>query len=159
MNADILASQFRFNHAAVKANVEGLTHEDSLRQPAPAGNRVNWVVGHILASRNRIFTLLGEGPAWDPAAAARYARGSAPLKDGALAPRLEALLDTFDRSQERLLGALGRAKQPELEKPIDGPLGAKTLGESLALLQFHEAYHAGQTGLLRRLAGKEGAIR
>jgi len=25
--------------------------------------------------------------------------------------------------------------------------------------EWHEAYHAGQAGLLRRLAGKEGAIR
>jgi hypothetical protein len=24
---------------------------------------------------------------------------------------------------------------------------------------FHQAYHSGQTGLLRRMAGKEGAIK
>jgi uncharacterized damage-inducible protein DinB len=26
-------------------------------------------------------------------------------------------------------------------------------------LMFHQAYHAGQTAVLRRIAGKEGAIR
>jgi hypothetical protein len=33
-----------------------------------------------------------------------------------------------------------------------------TLGDKLGFLQFHEAYHAGQIGLLRRLVGKEGKI-
>jgi len=34
----------------------------------------------------------------------------------------------------------------------------QSLGSKLAVLQFHEAYHAGQLGLLRRIAGKKGAI-
>jgi len=33
-----------------------------------------------------------------------------------------------------------------------------SLAAKLAGLQFHEAYHAGQLGLLRRIAGKKGAI-
>lgn len=33
------------------------------------------------------------------------------------------------------------------------------VGERLAFLQFHESYHAGQVGLLRRLLGKDGVIR
>jgi len=28
----------------------------------------------------------------------------------------------------------------------------------VALVTFHQAYHAGQTGILRRMAGKEGAL-
>jgi hypothetical protein len=39
-------------------------------------------------------------------------------------------------------------------RPIVG-----NLGETLFVLQFHEAYHAGQTGLLRRMAGREGVIK
>ena len=34
-----------------------------------------------------------------------------------------------------------------------------TAGEMVAALVFHEAYHAGQTGVLRRLIGKPGAVR
>jgi len=41
----------------------------------------------------------------------------------------------------------------------DKAVGNKTVGNQLAFFQFHEAYHAGQVGLLRRLAGKEGALR
>jgi uncharacterized damage-inducible protein DinB len=34
----------------------------------------------------------------------------------------------------------------------------ETVRSLLALVSFHQAYHAGQTGLLRRIAGKDGAI-
>jgi hypothetical protein len=36
--------------------------------------------------------------------------------------------------------------------------GDDPLGLTLHVLHFHEAYHIGQTALLRRMAGKEGAI-
>jgi uncharacterized damage-inducible protein DinB len=29
----------------------------------------------------------------------------------------------------------------------------------LSLVMFHQAYHVGQSGLLRRIAGKEGKIK
>jgi uncharacterized damage-inducible protein DinB len=38
-------------------------------------------------------------------------------------------------------------------------VGDATVSEKLAFLQFHEAYHAGQIAILRRMAGKPGAIR
>ena len=40
--------------------------------------------------------------------------------------------------------------------PTDNP--DETIGSLLAGLSFHEAYHAGQIGLLRRIVGKQGAI-
>ncbi|MCP3997209.1 MAG: DinB family protein, partial [bacterium] len=33
------------------------------------------------------------------------------------------------------------------------------IGTMLTTFLFHESYHVGQTGLLRRIAGNEGAIR
>jgi hypothetical protein len=36
---------------------------------------------------------------------------------------------------------------------------AGSIGDALSRLNFHESYHAGQIGLLRRIAGKEGAIK
>ncbi len=34
----------------------------------------------------------------------------------------------------------------------------ETVGSLLTLIAFHQAYHTGQTGLLRRVAGHDGAI-
>jgi hypothetical protein len=39
------------------------------------------------------------------------------------------------------------------------PDGSSTLQGGAHFLHFHETYHIGQTALLRRLAGKPGAIR
>ena len=44
--------------------------------------------------------------------------------------------------------------EEEWSKPSDD--GTKL--DKLAFLQFHEAYHSGQLGLLRRIVGKPGAI-
>mgnify|MGYP001101362822 CR=1 FL=1 len=33
------------------------------------------------------------------------------------------------------------------------------VAEKIAMLHFHEAYHTGQVGLMRRLLGKDGMIR
>jgi hypothetical protein len=49
-----------------------------------------------------------------------------------------------------------------LDRPVaDSPSGnpKETVRTLLTTLMFHQAYHAGQTAVLRRIAGKEGAIR
>jgi len=158
MDAATLKLLYGFNYMALQRNTEGLSHEDSLVQPQPAGNCLNWVLGHILAHRNEVLKLLGEGPAWEPERAVRYGRGAPPLTDGAEATPLDELQNKLAASQERLNAALDGATPERLAEPREGRM-AKNVGEWLAFLQFHEAYHIGQVALLRRTAGKEGAIR
>ena len=66
------------------------------------------------------------------------------------------LVRDFDATQERLLAGLAAMPEAKLQEPS---MRDMNVGEWLSFLHFHEAYHIGQTGLLRRLAGKEGAIR
>jgi uncharacterized damage-inducible protein DinB len=99
--------------------------------------------------------MLGEQPVWSAAQAERYKRGSAPVKDGSDARKFEEILADFTTSQERIRAGLGRLKDEDLSRKN----GDQELGEALHFLHFHEAYHIGQIGLLRRIAGKEGAIR
>jgi len=68
---------------------------------------------------------------------------------------LPAILADLERSQERLMARLERVTGEELA----ATRGDSTMGKQLAFFQFHETYHVGQTGLLRRIAGKEGVIR
>ena len=35
----------------------------------------------------------------------------------------------------------------------------ETVGSNLATFVFHECYHVGQTGVLRRVAGKPGVVK
>ena len=154
MSVEALQKLFGINHRALELNVNGLSHEESLIQPPRGGNCLNWVVGHVAANRNFILGLVGEQPIWSEAEMEPYKRGSAPIKDGNRARNFEQIVADFSRSQERLTAGLGRLTEQDLAQKK----GDATVGESLHFLQFHEAYHIGQTGLLRRMAGKEGAI-
>ena len=154
MTTEGLKLLFQYNHYAIGANARDLTHEESLIQPHPGGNCANWVLGHIVQNRGQVLELLGEEPVWSPADGDRYKRGSAPIVEGGNAKPSPKILEALDRSQERLMAGLSRAKDEDL-----GPAEVKgSLAGKLAVLQFHEAYHAGQLGLLRRIAGKKGAI-
>ena len=154
MSVEGLKRMYELNHYAIGLNARDLTHEQSLLGPGPQGNCANWVVGHIVTNRGYILEMLGEKPIWEEAATAPYQRGSGPLPKSAAKPFPE-ILEALDRSQERLAAGLSRLSDQDL-----GPDDVKeSLGRKLAFFQFHEAYHAGQLGLLRRVAGKEGAIK
>lgn len=155
MDPKSLEMLFGYNHLTLHENIKGLSHADSLLQPYPGGNCLNWVLGHIVATRNHVLKLLNKEPILNEEEAALYKRGSPPVADGARALPLERLLSDLDLSQKLIVAGLKEASEADFRVLA----GNETVGRQLALLHFHEAYHTGQTGLLRRLAGKEGAIK
>ena len=146
---------FGVNASVVKQQTEGLTHADSLLQPPFQSNCLNWVMGHIVSGRNSILKLLGEAPVWSEEEAAPYRVGSEPITCDENCHTLKKLLSDFDRSQDPLIAALERIPQEELEKTIETFRGEKPLGNHVAFLLWHEAYHVGQLEILRELAGRE----
>jgi uncharacterized damage-inducible protein DinB len=155
MSVDALKKLYGINHRALGLNVEGLDHKDSLLQPPGGGNCLNWVAGHIVANRTFVLQMLGEEPVWSEEQMEAYKRGSKPIQDGSRAVKFDSILTDFRTSQDRIQSGLGRLQDADLNRKQ----GEQTLGDSLHFFQFHEAYHIGQMGLLRRMAGKEGAIR
>jgi hypothetical protein len=155
MDAATLIAMFEVSYGALTRNLEGITAEESLRAPDSGGNSLNWVLGHLLFHRNKTLSLLGAPPAWDSSLAARYARGSAPLGPDDDAEPFEVLRAGFDRSQEILLAALRGASAETLAAANER---GEPVAQRLAMLAFHEGYHGGQIGLLRRLLGHPGAI-
>jgi hypothetical protein len=155
MNSADLQRLFGLNHQVLHINTKGISNEDALVQPRPAGNCLNWVVGHIVSTRNLALKALGREPFWSEDVIARYKRSSPPITGPAEGLPFDRLVQDFDRSQEQLQSALGSLTDADLAKPAD----EGTFAERLAFLHFHEAYHVGQTAVLRRIAGKEGAIK
>lgn len=132
------------------------------RRFQPAGNCLNWVVGHLVAIYGRVLPLLGQEPALDPGEAARYDRGSEPLADPAAALPLERLLDAWDEASRRFDAGLAALAPEAMDRPAPfSPSGDpdETVRSLLVTVVFHQGYHSGQTGILRRVAGREGAIR
>lgn len=159
---EIFRNNARTIHKVVELNLEGLTHEDSLIQPTPGGNCLNWVMGHLVHVYDLALPLVGQKPAGDADALKRYARGAAPLKNPAEAVTLHELAKAWDEASTRMDSGLASLTPEALNasapfSPSNNP--NEIVRSLLATVFFHQAYHAGQTGILRRLAGKEGAIR
>ena len=159
---EILKRQTRAIHGALRRNVEGFTQQDSLKQPEPGGNCLNWVVGHLLCVYDQVLPGIGQQPVLGAVALKRYERGSSELHDAGEALPLADLLAAWDEAAKRVEAGLGMLTAEKMDgpapfSPSNNP--NETVRSLLATVFFHQAYHTGQTGLLRRMAGKEGAIK
>ncbi len=159
---DLWRHQTRMTRDVVGVNVAGLTHEDSVVQPRPGGNCLNWVLGHLLWAYDGTLPLLGQEPVLGERALKHYARRASPIRDGAEALDFQKLLTAWTVAVERVDAGLAGLTPDVLDRPVaDSPSGNpdETVRSLLTTVMFHQAYHAGQTAVLRRIAGKEGAIR
>ena len=153
-----LATQLNFTAYTTQSNVADISHEESLRTPAGGGNSMNWVLGHMLDARNSTLKLIGKTPSLDTGDI--YKRNG-PEFDAAAAAPFEELVQAFGATQETLVGFLESANADALAKEIPNmpsPLG-DTLGSAVTAIAFHEAYHSGQLGILRRCLGKDGVLK
>lgn len=159
---EVFQQQARMAHAVVRMNTEGITHEESLVQPQPDGNCLNFVVGHVVNVYDQALALVGQEPVLGTDATARYKRGSPPLRDASEALPLEDLLAAWDTQSARMEAGLATLTPEALERPMPGPDSkgelTETLRSLLATILFHQIYHSGQMGVLRRVVGKPGAI-
>src|SRR5262245_3090460 len=60
-----LAQLYGLAYFMIEANVEGMTHEQSLVQPSTGGNCSNWILGHLVDVHNAAMGLAGADPVWD----------------------------------------------------------------------------------------------
>lgn len=151
-----LAEMFDLNVNVITLQTKELTHADSLLQPPFRGNCLNWVLGHIVANRNRVLELLDQEPIWSSQESALYARESMAitLENQESAMALEKLLADLAHAQEAIADALTGSSPESLSAEKNG----RTIGDRLFFLYFHETYHVGQTELLRQLAGKDDHV-
>jgi uncharacterized damage-inducible protein DinB len=158
INANDLVDAFARNVRVLKMQTQGLTHEDSLRQLPFRGNCLNWVLGHLAASRDDVLEALGEPPMFGTRGA-RYERGSEPVAEQDVnILRLEELLEWLERAQERIAVALNHVDEAALSRKLASGGRDTTVGQRVFFLYFHETYHVGQTELFRQLAGKDDRV-
>ena len=121
-----------------------------------AGHDARWIVGHLAIQRRRVATWAGHPCApvdWEGA----FQRGSssAAVPDH-LDPR--TLVAACHEAQARIAIGWPTLTEAALEQPLGRnlPDGSSTIGGAIRFLAWHEAYHLGQLGLLRRMIGKPG---
>jgi|RhiMetdeSRZDD1v2_1073273.scaffolds.fasta_scaffold436823_2 uncharacterized damage-inducible protein DinB len=160
MSPEDFLVQIGICHHIVRRNVGEITHEESLKQPEPAGNCVNWVLGHLVSARSEFLRGLGAEPVWGEADCRLYERHGQPIKGAREAKPLEEIWKAYDLTQERIRKAVSELTPQQLAQkapfsPSNNP--KETVGSLLTVFAFHDAYHTGQTGVLRRIVGKPAA--
>lgn len=156
---EALAKQFGMMYATAASNLEGITHEESLISPEPGGNNANWILGHMTTVHNGVMRLLGETPVWDNERLS-IPKFFDPISDPSSALDWNILRDRFLGSKDRCLAALSRLSDAMLAENLPDPFGGGTSrADLLTRLSYHQAYHVGQLGIIRRVAGLEGKVK
>jgi hypothetical protein len=143
-----LITIFNYNHFVINENFKDVSQQDSLVSSPSGGNCMNMVLGHIVVTRDALLEILGFEGMCNEKMNKIYAQGVPQVKkDEAVDKNL--LLKIFNESQEKIMKVLPETDISSDEEKVKNITG----------LSFHEAYHAGQLGVLRRIAGKEGALK
>lgn len=155
-----LGRRLRFNDGAMlRMLTADFRPEDWMRRPgADGGNSPHWIVAHLAASRRRVRRKLGDAvpeESWERL----VATGHKPEPVHELPP-VEVLLADFGESGGVLERLLATLTEDEASAPwgSEFPDGSKSLSGGLHFFHFHESYHLGQLGLIRRLCGKPGFV-
>ena len=165
MRSEMFVLGFQTAQMTIAANLAGISHEESLRQPVQSGNCINWLAGHILTSRDGLKIVLGldGAPALGPDESAPYKQGSQPLTEPKDGVSLERLVSELQNASSAIVSKLGSMPDSQFDTLLDPkmfpmPVDQPTLANFLTLLLFHEAYHSGQIGLGRRLLAKPSGL-
>ena len=155
----LLITSFELSQRLMQANLDGISQDESRVLPAGGGNPINWIAGHLLASRNSILKLAGGEVYLGAEDAAPYARGSKRLMPGDKCLSIERLREGLAETGKQVIKLLRALPAEALEREIEVPnfpvkFEEPTLDAHLSLLLYHEGYHVGQLGLARCVIGK-----
>ncbi|MEZ4668866.1 MAG: DinB family protein [Anaerolineae bacterium] len=161
IDAKLLIEIAERNLRTLMRQLNGLTHEQSLLQPPFRGNCLNWVVGHLVTSRERMLLLVEAEPVWTEEQRKRYERGSEPVTAGSDALHFDQIVAAYETTHHRLITRLQSVTQDELnvrKAPYNIPADPEPVWDWLQFLLWHETYHIGNTELLRQLAGTNDKV-
>lgn len=152
-----LAPRVRFNEQLLGAVTQGMPDAGWATRPPGGGNDAHWILGHLVASRRLMARLAGAAVTEDPWEAA-FGRGATPADDAGAYPPVGELSAAFVAAGEAISERFPALTAAEAAAPSPRPFpdGSDTIEGALHFLYFHETYHLGQLGLLRRMNGLEG---
>jgi len=151
-NFGYISGMFKTNTDIVNRATEGILPEHWFLKPGEASNHLMWVAGHLVASRGTVLKTLGSE--WSAPWSSLFARG-AKLASADQYPGVEEIRKAWKGVSERLSASLAAVPVEVLTTPAaEGrPSFDGKVGGLVAFLAFHETYHVGQVGYLRKWLG------
>lgn len=148
------AKLLQMENNIIHEQTKDLTQADTLNQPQPGGNCMNWVLGHALENQVIILELLGGSSPVSGESLERYRRESEPIKrEGPGVWTLEDLLAGYDQVQQAITTRLQEMDEQDFMQEVKWGERTVTLGWRVFFYYFHFTYHVGQLEYLRNLAG------
>ncbi|MAT81403.1 MAG: hypothetical protein CMJ29_07125 [Phycisphaerae bacterium] len=167
MDPSTLAQTVRYTEGLFTRFLEGFDEASRARQAPDLPNHPIWLLGHCGFSMNRVaaefdgapiagdYYIEGDGSSGTPALfdITSIRIRSIPHDDPNLYPSLETGRACFHDAIERLANAAANSTRDWLQQEIDMHGTLLTRGDQVIRLCFHNGYHAGQLGDLRRAIG------
>ena len=157
--ANRLVDQFRRAHdgdpwhgSPVKAILDGVTHEQAARRPPNGAHSIWELVLHMTGWRNEVARRASGEPAGEPAG------GDWPAVGEPTAARWKAALTALDAAHRRLADVVRGLSDDRMLQPTNDPRN-RELGTGVSYYELlhgifqHDAYHAGQISILKKVLG------
>jgi hypothetical protein len=147
-----LADQFNVVTNAYLKALDGLDRDTLLTRPGARSNSPLWVAGHLVQSRVRLINILGgarELP-WPD-----LFRTGSTIVDPTAYPEVSEIIARWRDLTEELMRRLEQVDATALGADAPPRVASQdgTLRGAIALFAFHEGYHIGQLGFLRKWLG------
>lgn len=144
------------------AYLSDLTDAEAMRRPHPGCNHINWQVGHIVASENKMGNAVVSGslPELPDGFSDRYSQESAANDNAADFVPFTELMAIAKTQGDAVLKMIDGLSDDQFDHP--GPeemqAFAPTMGALCNMMGNHWLMHAGQWVVVRRELGREIVI-
>ena len=152
-----LAEGFRVSTNLYLKALHGLEPEALVTRVAGTANPIIWIAGHLVQFRSRLALVLG-APQHEVAWASLFVTGSRP-GDPSQYPPIDEIIAAWREISANIESRFEEITGDELAAlpPVRVATPDGTVRGAVALFAFHDAYHIGQMGLIRRVLG-HGAL-
>ena len=140
------------SNSILATGIGDLTDRDAkVRSRGGTGPSIAWTIGHLCHYKVKILELLGQPRKNTFTAQFEHT----PASDGSDYPTLAALAASFSDLNGAVCTALASsADRLEAPMPGSGPHDEKSILDTILFLTWHEAYHIGAIGAIRRDQGR-----
>jgi hypothetical protein len=150
-----LVESYRIGTGLYLKALHGLDRAALITRAGPRSNPIIWMAGHLVQFRCRVSSVVGAP--MDVPWGALFATGHVVTVDDAdQYPPIEEVTDIWRDVSARIFDRFAALSERELSAPpplrVATPDG--TIRGALALFGFHEAYHIGQMGYMRKWLGE-----
>ncbi len=151
-NFSNIEGMFKTNTDIVTKSIADISPEHWFARPGDDSNHLMWIMGHLVWSRGNVLKVLGGE--WSNPYAAQFSRGAQVGCDSEY-PSIEAMKIAWDEVSAKVAAIIADPSSEALSKaPPKGPLSFDgQVSGTVAFLAYHETYHVGQIGYLRKWLG------